>query len=257
MINVYTFRRMASFGAAAGLAVVLALPINIDAKQAPAPGACRITGHATSGPQPLPGVAISIKSGPALKAATSTDQDGSYGVSLTPGQYTIAAELTGFGRVEQTITVATDGSSSSAAATEDKSPAAAATGDKCSQTLNIPMTLAPRSAACGTSAAPVPQGSRLRRRRRPRPRADAARSPNAGGRGAAPAGRNARGNQRQQVQCRRRATTRSRTRPRQRKKRRLLLPPGFSSAPADAIAQRQRDIVARRDERSLRRDWPR
>src|SRR5215467_8175133 len=122
MINVYTLRRMASFGAAAGLAVALALPINIDAKQAAAAqSACRITGHATSGEQPLPGVAISIKSGTALKAATSTDQDGSYGISLTPGPYTIAAELTGFGRVEQAVTVATDGS--------------------CAQTVNIPMTL--------------------------------------------------------------------------------------------------------------------
>src|SRR6516165_1943374 len=110
MINVYTLRRMASFGAAAALAVMLAIPINIDAKQAPAQGACRVTGHAASGPQPLPGVAISIKAGTALKAATSTDQDGSFGISLTPGQYTIAAELTGFDRVEQTVTVAADGS---------------------------------------------------------------------------------------------------------------------------------------------------
>src|SRR5262249_9953394 len=110
MINVYTLRRMASFCAAAALAVMLAIPINIDAKQAPAHAACRVTGHATSGQQPLPGVAISIKSGTTLKAATSTDQDGSFSISLTPGQYTIGAELTGFGRVEQTVTVATDGS---------------------------------------------------------------------------------------------------------------------------------------------------
>src|SRR6516164_4662920 len=138
MINVYILRRIASFGAAASLAVVLALPINIDAKQAPAQAGCRITGHATSGQQPLPGVAISIKSGTALKGATSTDQDGAYGVTLTPGQYTISAELTGFGRVEQPVTVATDGS--------------------CGQTLNIPMTLAPRQPLPPPAPAPTPQG---------------------------------------------------------------------------------------------------
>src|SRR5690349_21159176 len=134
MINVYTFRRMASFGAAAGLAAALAFPTNIDARQAAAQATCRITGRATSGQQPLPGVAIAIKSGTALKAATSTDQDGTYGITLTPGQYVISAELTGFSAVEQTITVASNGSSGSDAAAPDR----------CSQTLNIPMALAPR-----------------------------------------------------------------------------------------------------------------
>jgi len=143
MINVYTLRRMVSFAVAAGLAVALAFPINIDAKQAPAQAGCRVTGHATSGQQPLPGVAISIKSGTSVKAATSTDQDGSYAITLTPGQYTITAELTGFGSVEQMITVAADGT--------------------CAQTLNIPMTLAPRQplptpAPMPAQAGPTAQG---------------------------------------------------------------------------------------------------
>jgi hypothetical protein len=221
MINVYTLRRMASFGAAAGLAGILAIPINIDAKQgASAQSACRVTGRATSGEQPLPGVAISIKSGAALKAATSTDQDGSYGVSLTPGQYTIAAELTGFGRIEQTVTVATDGS--------------------CAQTVNILMKLAPRQPLPPPAPAPAPPGQQASSAPAQAPAA----APAAGGRGAQPTsnGRNAQsGNQRQQVQVQAQGDNATlaneATSTEDAARMASLLPPGFSSdAPSDAIA---------------------
>src|SRR5262249_30697016 len=142
----------------------------------------------------------------------------------------ISAELTGFGRVEQTVTVATDGSSGSAAAT----------ADKCAQTLNIPMTLAPRQplAPPAPIPAPTPQG------RQPASLAASATAPAAGRRGAQPTpnGRNAQsGNQRQQVQVQAQgdnatlvndaASTEDAAR------MAALLPPGFSSdAPSDAIA---------------------
>src|SRR5262249_37537505 len=206
MINLYSLRGMASVGAAACLAVVLGLPTNIDAKQAPAQGTCRVTGHATSAQQPLPGVAISIKSGTTLKAATSTDQDGSYGITLTPGQYTVTADLTGFGRVEQTITIVADGS--------------------CPQTFNIPMTLAPRQplpqaapASTTTPAIAPAAGGRGTQR-------------TGGGRGAPPAGRSAQsGNQRVQVQVQAQgdAAQVAANETTTEDAARLLLPPGFSS----------------------------
>ena len=95
-------------GCAAGLMAVIALmaPSMPPAGACTAP--CRITGHATSGSTPLPGVAMTIKSGDAIKGATSTDVDGGFAFSLTAGQYTLSAELTGFGRVEQPVVVSAD-----------------------------------------------------------------------------------------------------------------------------------------------------
>src|SRR3954463_93740 len=98
MANPYLSRETA--GLAAGVMAAIALMAPLDAQQTPAAGACRISGHATSGSTPLPGVAIAIKSGDALKGATSTELDGAFAVNLTPGQYTLSAELTGFTRAE-------------------------------------------------------------------------------------------------------------------------------------------------------------
>src|SRR5690242_8764865 len=172
MTTVYILRRMAGFGAAAAVALAFALPIDIDARQAPAQGACRITGHATSASQPLPGVAIAVKSGTALRVATSTDVDGGYGVNLAPGQYTLTAELTGFTHLDQPITVSADAT--------------------CAQTVNLTMTLAPRQPL---APAPLPAAAVSQQ-------AAAANAPNGGGRGAQPAsGHGAQpGNQRVQVQ---------------------------------------------------------
>src|SRR3954463_6111560 len=66
----------------------------LDAWQQAA-GACRITGRAVSGTQPLPGVSVLVRNSGALKAATSTDPDGTYRLSLSEGTYDLAAELTG------------------------------------------------------------------------------------------------------------------------------------------------------------------
>src|SRR3954466_11981555 len=96
-------RRAAGFSA--GVLLALALMNPLDARQAPGNGACRITGHAKSGATPLPGVAIAFKSGDALRLATSTETDGGYAANLSPGEYTITAELTGFGRVERPLVV--------------------------------------------------------------------------------------------------------------------------------------------------------
>ena len=134
MANSYLSRETA--GLAAGLMAAAALMAPLYARQAPA-GACRITGHATSGSTPLPGVALTIKSGTAIKGATSTDVDGSFSFALTPGQYTLSAELTGFGRIERPLAVSEG------------------TAGSCAQTIDLAMSLAPREAplAAASSAA--------------------------------------------------------------------------------------------------------
>ncbi|MGH9407885.1 MAG: carboxypeptidase-like regulatory domain-containing protein, partial [Vicinamibacterales bacterium] len=121
-------------------AQVPALP---STQPAAASATCRVTGSVTSAGIPLPGVAITIKAGPTLRAATSTELGGAFSVPLGPGEYTLTADLTGFTRAEQTVSVL-----------------AAPSGPTCGHSLNISMPLAPRTplpapapAAAATGAA--------------------------------------------------------------------------------------------------------
>jgi len=122
--------------------MAIALMNPLAARQAPGAGACRIAGRASSGTTPLPGVAIAVKSGDALRVATSTETDGGYAVNLAPGQYTLTAELTGFTRVERPLVVAADGA--------------------CAQTVDLALSLAPRQApaAAAPQRGAVPGGRR-------------------------------------------------------------------------------------------------
>src|SRR3954470_4749434 len=120
-------------GSSAGLLMALVLMNPLDARQAPGNGTCRVTGHARSGPTALPGVAIALMAGETLRLSTSTDTDGGYAVNVSPGEYTIAAELTGFTRVERPLVVAAGGA--------------------CAQTIDLTLTLAPRQTAPSTPAA--------------------------------------------------------------------------------------------------------
>src|SRR5438874_223694 len=212
MSNLHSVRWPAVLGAS--IVITIALMIPMDALQGTAPGSCRIAGHVMSGTSPLPGVAISVKSGGAPRVVTSTDVDGGFSVSLTPGQYVLAAELTGFTRIEQPLTVATG------------------TGE-CGQPLNLAMALAPRSARAAPSSAP----------------AAAAQANTAAARGSAPpqtAGGRDRGNapgqtgfQTVQVQQQTDATAIANTSDTEDTAAvvRQLLPPGFSpDASNDAIA---------------------
>ena len=184
--------RALRFGA--GLAATLALMNPLAARQAPGTGGCRISGRATSGATPLPGVAIAVKTGDTVRIATSTEMDGGYTVMLPPGEYTLSGELTGFTRVERPLVVAAAGASA----------AAEASGDKCAQTLDLSIALAPRQ----TAAVRGPQrGAAPTNVVQVQPQADAAAQPASGDRDADDAAA------------------------------RLLLPPGFSTdAPAEAIA---------------------
>src|SRR4051812_2977041 len=156
-------------GFAAGVMAAVALMAPVEGQQAPAGPTCRITGKATSTSTPLPGVALTVKSGAAVKGATSTDVDGGFAFTLTPGEYTLSAELTGFGRIERPLVVAAN-----------------AGPERCTQTVDLSLSLTPRQAA-----APGPLASTSRTAAAPGATAAAG----AGGRGATPVGGRGRGAQ--------------------------------------------------------------
>ena len=66
--------------------------------QPPATPACAIAGTVRSGATALPGVALTLRSGDAVVAATSTDIDGTYRIRVAAaGAYQLQAELAAFG----------------------------------------------------------------------------------------------------------------------------------------------------------------
>ena len=72
--------------------------------QPPAGPSCRVTGRVTSGREPLPGASVVVHAGDALKAATSTNVDGTFSILVAPNiSYRVAAELTAFTTSEKTI----------------------------------------------------------------------------------------------------------------------------------------------------------
>jgi hypothetical protein len=123
--------------ATAGLAMSVAVMMPLDARQAP--DGCRVSGRATSGTTPLPGVAVILRAHEAVKAATSTEPDGRYQVNLPAGVYRLSAELTGFTRIERDVSME---------------------GQSCPQTVDLQLSIAPRLArttAVGARPAAPPQ----------------------------------------------------------------------------------------------------
>jgi hypothetical protein len=95
----------------------------LDAQQQPA-ATCRVSGRATVGTAPLPGVSIvALGAASAVAGATSTETDGTYQLAVPPGAYQLKAELTGFTAFEQAVTLA---------------------GEPCTQTVQISLALGPR-----------------------------------------------------------------------------------------------------------------
>jgi trimeric autotransporter adhesin len=121
-------------GPGAGVMLAFAVMNPLGAQQAPPTGVCRVTGRATSGTTALPGVAIAVRTGDTVRGATSTETDGGFGLTLTPGTYSLSADLTGFSRVEQPVTITA--------------------GASCSQVINFALTLAPRNALSAARRAP-------------------------------------------------------------------------------------------------------
>ncbi len=182
----------------------------VDAWQQ-AEGTCRVSGHALSGAAPLPGVSVMVKSAGAVKAATSTDPDGTYRVALTFGTYDLSAELTGFTSVSRSITVA---------------------ATPCDQTIDFQLTLAPRvpvAAAQPNTTQPSSPASPTPGRGAP-PQQSAAGGPAANG---------ARGQRFEtlNVQTQEGASAAVENTESTDAAARLLLPPGFSTeGPTEAVA---------------------
>ena len=117
------FRPCMAIAGAAAMAIASIVPIGAQRDSSPG---CRVSGRAESGAVPLPGVSVAIRSGDTTSTtSTSTDVDGSYAISLSPGTYTLVATLTGFSAVERTITLPDGGS--------------------CDVGVRLPLTIAPRT----------------------------------------------------------------------------------------------------------------
>ena len=123
-------------------AAVLAMP-PLDAFQAVPAGMCRVQGKITSGPTSLPGVSLVFKNGDAVAAATSTETDGTYHAIVKPGTYHVSVALGGFSPVERDVTI----------------DAAA-----CGQTMDLQMTLLPRTPRSAAAAGPAGRGRGARER---------------------------------------------------------------------------------------------
>jgi hypothetical protein len=110
----------------------------VDAWQQPAAPMCRVSGRATSGNQPLPGVSVLVRTGDVVKSATSTDPDGTYHLSLPAGAFNLSAELTGFTGVNRPLTTG---------------------APPCDQTVDFQLVLAPRGAPANPPGASAPTAS--------------------------------------------------------------------------------------------------
>jgi hypothetical protein len=182
-----------------------AQPVQGRMQQPPPAGSCQLTGRASAGTTPLPGVAVLVLVGGAVKAATSTDTDGTYRLTVPAGRYELSAELTGFDPVVKPITMG-----------EAATP--------CRQAVDFQLSLAPRvprAPAGSVAAAPAPANAPLQQ-----------------GRGAPPAAGAAAGAQRfatLNVQTQAAAAAGIEDAP--DNAARLLLPPGFSTeGPTQALA---------------------
>ena len=180
----------------------------LDAWQQITGTACRISGRAVSGTLPLPGVSVLVRSAGDVKVATSTDPDGAYRLSLGEGTYELAAELTGFTSMTRAITVG---------------------NGTCDQTVDLQLTLAPRTPVASAPRTPSSPSN-------PVPGARGA-APQAATGNAQPGAAGAQRFETLSVQTQASAAAGTETADAGDATARLLLPPGFSSeGPTEAVA---------------------
>src|SRR6478736_2659242 len=134
----YSHLRFAAMVGCALLTVaqLIAAPSAQQINQTPSTSAgCRVTGIVTSGTTPLPGVAIVVRVGEAVRAATSTDTDGKFAILFGPNaSYRVSADMMAFAPVEQELTLS---------------------GVPCDTTLNFQLSLRQRTAASGGGEPPI------------------------------------------------------------------------------------------------------
>jgi trimeric autotransporter adhesin len=140
LANGYPCTRLAIVLIAGAAAVATSPTVYGRIEQTVPAGSCRISGRAMAAAVPLPGVAVLVRTGDAVKAATSTDTDGAYRLNVPPGTYEVTVELMGFDTTMRTLNV----------------PQEAVT-QSCVQTIDFPMALAPRAPrTASTTPAPSP-----------------------------------------------------------------------------------------------------
>jgi hypothetical protein len=162
--------------AEAFLLLSVLLASQTPAPQAPAAAACAITGTVRSGATALPGVALTLRSGDAVVAATSTDIDGTYRIRVAAaGAYQLQAQLAAFATVTEavtldpascqqrqdlTLTLASRVASASAPGRGGAVPPRASTREAATPTSGSPggATPAPQNPASRSGGAPASQG---------------------------------------------------------------------------------------------------
>ena len=121
--------------AAAGVALAIASFVPLGANQSAPQATCHISGRATSGGHPLPGVAIIAAAQGAAGAVTSTDADGTYRLNLPQGAFVLSAQLTGFVTAERPVTI---------------------TAAACDQAIDLALSLTSRGGPLASTAATLP-----------------------------------------------------------------------------------------------------
>ena len=93
---------MARWLTAAALFVVLfplSLTLSVEAQEGRSSATCVVSGQVTSSGTPLPGVAITVRSGEGATKVTSSGTDGRFDLAVAGATGTVTAELTGFTRI--------------------------------------------------------------------------------------------------------------------------------------------------------------
>jgi len=127
------------------LAYTMWLPLRAQQAPSPQPSGCVVSGKIISGTMPIPGVAVTVRTGDKVVAATSTAVDGTYRLTVPAGStYKMQVEMTAFATGEREITT---------------------TSTPCAQTFDFGLVLAsrvpgatPRPSAAPATPAATPGG---------------------------------------------------------------------------------------------------
>ena len=163
--------RLISF-AACGVWALVGVLVGAQATQPPTAARCRVDGRVTSGGTPLPGVAIVVQVGDAIRGTTSTDLDGRYTIAFTAAfpagaTYHISADLTAFTAAGRDVTLDAppcDTTADFVLALRPRRPLTTAGRDAAGRGAPPPQTEppAPGQEAAGDSPNPPAQGGRGR-----------------------------------------------------------------------------------------------
>ena len=116
----------------------------LSAQQTPPATACTITGTITGLGGPLPGVSITVRRGDTVQTAASTDVDGTFKLALPDAAYQLTAELFGFDSTQKDVTITR----------EERREGVPVDRDACAQTVDLTLTLTPRTPSATPASGP-------------------------------------------------------------------------------------------------------